>query len=317
MARTLHGITLALIASAFTAVSALAAGPITLQLNLKVGDSYTQRVATTQKISQTIMGKTQSNDQNMVMTYTFKIKDKTDKGVAIADATYDQMTISLNGGPVSMTYDSTDPKAKVPAMLKPYSKMIGKTFTVKIAPDGTIPEVTGMEKLFNNALDELKLEGKAREQAKQLLEQQFGADNVRSLFEQTLAIYPDKPVKTGDSWSRKIDASQVFPMVINNTWTLDSYNDKQVVLKLTSTLLPTDAAKSLTMQGMQMAFDFKGKQDGSITLDRTSGWIQKENLDQSLDGTMAIKGPPQMPQDMKVPVTMKSTVEIDTGDQQK
>ena len=97
--------------------AAAAAEPVELNLDLKLGDSFTQTMRTEQQIEQTVMGQSVQMDQVNEVTYTSEVLDRaSDQPGGLWVATqYDRVVFEQSGPMGEMRYDSADPPRRAAA----------------------------------------------------------------------------------------------------------------------------------------------------------------------------------------------------------
>ena len=112
--------------------------------------------------------------------------------------------MEMNSPMFSMAYDSANPDAgdnPMNAMLKNiFSAMIGESFTLVMAPTGEVQKVEGFaklaEKMFKNIPQDPATAGMLDG-----LKANLSDDAMRNMFTQTFAQFPNRPLKSGDTWN--------------------------------------------------------------------------------------------------------------------
>lgn len=296
----------------FLAAAAVAQEPVSLRLNLQAGETYPQRVSTRQVVNQTLIGMEQTTETGLVLEYDFTVtKIDPATGVATLDAVYRRVAMEFASPMLDMAYDSAAPPAEIHPALRPYAALVGASFTMDIAPDGTVPRVDGVNETVDAILQSVDLPEGMREGLEGQLREQFNDEAVRRLTEQTLAIYPEGPVAVGDSWSKRIDGAGMIPIVIDNTWTLKQADAAAAGLAVESKITSAADGSFFETNGMSLKGAFEGSQAGTIDLDRATGWIRRGELQQKLTGTVTLGG--EATGGMTIPMTMTTVVTIDGG----
>lgn len=294
------------------AAVASAQEPVSLRLNLQTGETYPQRVATKQVINQSLLGMEQTTETGLVLEYDFTVtKVDPATGVATLDAVYRRVAMEFSSPMLSMAYDSAAPPAEIHPALRPYAALVGASFTMDIAPDGTVPRVDGVDETVDAVLESADIPEGMRRQLEGQIREQFNDEAVRRLTEQTLAIYPESPVAVGESWSKRIDGAGMIPVVIDNTWTLKQADAANAGLAVESQIASAEGESLFEANGMTLKGVFEGSQAGTIDLDRVTGWIRRGELQQKLTGTVSIGG--EAAGAMTIPMTMTTVVTIDGG----
>lgn len=268
---------------------------IKLQLNLQEGDSYNMRVVIDQKIFQTII------DQNMDMTqlidigYYFNVEEVDADGNYRIRVTYHSISHKENGLMGEVEYDSANPSEAPDPLTEPirkaYAALLGQSFFMTITPEGEAEDIEGVDAIIAKILEQSDAEGGvAMDLLESSLKKLFGDQALKEMMGNMLSIYPDKPVRVGDSWSRKIVLEKGLPMIINNTWTLKERREGVAFIEVDSTVEPNPDAPSISMMTVKMRYNMTGTQKGTIEVQEDTGWIIRSKLDQNFSGEMMARG---------------------------
>lgn len=286
---------------------ARAADTYTLQLNLKAGQHFKQRMKIIQENTQGNDADSITTNQEATMDYGYEVQSVDAGGIATVRATYLRVASQMRAQGVETSFDSDKGADSIPARFKPLYALVGKSFTMKITPKGKVLSVTGLSKALEGILKDSSLEGKAREQFLETMKKQFGDEAMKTMMEKALNIYPSHPVAIGDSWSKTVSVSQMVPLTMENTWTLKEVDDKTVTLDMASVIRPAEGKSTVNMSGLEVDVALQGTQSGVVVLDRKSGWTLSSNAIQSVYGTMSVPEGPRVPKAMSVPITMRSS----------
>jgi len=127
-----------------------------LKLRLKPGQKYGMRTIMEDKISQTIGGKQLNISHTKSTAVGFEVKEVDANGIALVKVTYrtlQEKTVSPEGG---MEYDSTKPDTHAENPLAPtYTAMMGESFVMKVAPEGKIVELKGIDEMFGRMAEKI------------------------------------------------------------------------------------------------------------------------------------------------------------------
>jgi hypothetical protein len=258
-----------------------------------------------QTITQTIQAQTQQIKQTIGMAYTYKVTKVESDGSALVDAVYEWILYSQDGPMGKSEYDSSKPPATIPDAAVGYAALLGQGFSMKLTPLGEVADIQGVDALLSHILDVLNVPaGSARDAIQKTLEAQFGEEALAESFEKATAIYPDKPLSVGDSWSKKLALATGMPMIIDNTWTLKSRKDGVAFVDVKSKIAPNPDAKPLEISGMTVSYELSGDQSGSLELDEATGWPLKSTMKQNLSGQISAAG-------MTWPLTIVSDIRFE------
>jgi hypothetical protein len=255
---------------------------VDLKMNFKDGDKYLY----TTKINQNI-GLMQgiSMDQNMTMEMIYTSKGEVSGNKAI-DITYDHIVMEISSPGGSRKYDSKNPSAGEAMGSNIMDSLIGKTFSVTVAGDGHIVDVTGMDKIISsfNLGDDPGVQVTVKNQ--------LSDTAIRMMMQNSFDMYPGHSVKVGDTWNKKEQMTfSGINVSVDNTYKLVSVEGQKANLTLNSILeLPkTDVGSNSTKSEMEL----NGKQTGNLQMDISTGQVLSSQINSDINGKMTMQGAPQ------------------------
>ncbi|HVK97014.1 MAG TPA: DUF6263 family protein [Flavisolibacter sp.] len=270
---------------------------IDLKLNLTKGSTYTYSMLMDMNMSQKMMGQEMSMKNAIGFDYVFDVINDS-AGWKLIDATISRITVDMDGGGMKVQYDtdkpSQDTAGPMGMMTKMFGAMKGAKFSFTMNNEGKIGEVMGLkemqQQMTSGLPNEMPEEGMNT----------FNQENFRQNIEQAFAVYPGKPVKVGDSWSKSmVINNQGMEIKSENTYTLDKVSGDVASIKVVSKLGSADSAQINNAQ-IKMA----GTSNGTMNFNIPSGMIADGNLDMALE--MSIKsGEMEMPMKMDMKMKMK------------
>jgi hypothetical protein len=123
------------------------------------------------------------------------------KGEASIAAKYEGAGIKAAGSP-GVEYDSEkDKEPPAHAYARAVAKLVGRSFTFRLTPDGRVTEVKGFEAILQEVLKGAGEQDEAI--ARQFLRQMLSDDIMRSKLQQMSPGLPPGPVGPGDGWSNE------------------------------------------------------------------------------------------------------------------
>jgi hypothetical protein len=135
------------------------------------------------------------------------------------------------------------------------------------------------------------------------------------MTENAMAVYPDKPVEPGDSWTRKQLTKRGFAMITESKWTLQKREAGVATIAATGAVKTDPSGPPLQAQGMAMKMDLSGTQEGTIQIDEATGLIRSNRGRQQLKGQVNLgasaEGPFNM---MSIPMAIETTFTVETSD---
>lgn len=256
---------------------------VDLKFNVAQGEKYSY----TSDINQKVTASGQQMQQNIMMKYDYEVAgaDGANKKIKIS---YKQVKMEMTGPNLSMKYDSEHPEAGSKEMGVGFEQLLQKSITATVSPEGGIVAIEGIDQLLpKNAANAAGIDEKTM---KQMLESSFN-------------IYPGKPVKVGDSWTRKSNFNmQIFQMSIEATYTLKSVNGGKATLAVDSKIsMDPSASTDPKMQNLKM--QISGTQKGTLELEVASGQLVSGAIKQEIKGNINAGGK-DMPMELSSDVRM-------------
>lgn len=295
----------ALIAALLASCGGGGDGKLDLRLRLEQGKTYGTKMVAEQTITQTIQGQTMDVKQTIGMAYTYAVKKVESDGTALVDVTYTWIGYKQDGPMGNVEYDSSNPPATIPDAAIGYAALLGQGFSMKMTPLGEVADMEGIDDLLERILDVLNVPaGSARDAILESLETQFGEQAMKESFEKASAIYPNKPVAVGDSWSKKVALAMGMPMILDNTWTLKSRKDGVAFVDVTSTIQPNPDAAPMEVSGMTISYELSGEQSGTLEVVEATGWLAAAHMTQNVSGQISAAG-------MTWPLTIVSDIRFE------
>jgi Family of unknown function (DUF6263) len=204
----------------------------------------------------------------------------------------DSMRLELSApGGLEITYDSSDPKAKIEndqiAFLNDVFKVAREAvYTIVLDGQNKFKAIEGAEKLMEQA-------DKLDEQAKAALHTEFHPDKLKRNFEQAHRILPDVLARPGDTWERTestdIGGGQTLTFRKKYEYvgtqkkgdkTLDKITSKATEVKCS---MDADNPSPLKMTKSDLKVE---SSDGTILFDREAGYVVEAQDKTQVKGSM-------------------------------
>ena len=282
---------------------------ISLTLRLEEGKTYRQRMTQEMAMSTEVMGQPMDTRSRNVTTMSFAVREVAENADMVVDVTYDAMSMSMDNPMMSFSYDSENPQAVVPEMAAGLAAMVGQTFTLRFAPDGSVVESAGLAALMERMLDETSREqGPLGEAMRESLLAMFGEEGFEKSMEMMTGHLPDEPVRVGDSWSRSVEMPMAFSLRIESTWSLTDIRDGIVHLSVASTV--GDGTETVQEMGpVTMRYLLTGEQRGTMEVDASTGWTLRSRVEATFSGSMSTEIPGAGA--INAPISMRSTITVE------
>lgn len=180
-----------------------------------------------------------------------------------------------------------------PSIIAPLGPALkGETFTMHMAPDGTITGFEGtesvrknvsekLEKVLASAVDPNKSEEELQSDVDAYRADLVGMlddDNLRGLFEPIFRVWPSTPVTDGDTWHRESIPMRIQfdGLFADSEFRVESWNDGEVRLTCTSVVKALDSNPLNTLSG---------NSESEITIDGINGFVKTVYTRSDIKGT--------------------------------
>lgn len=265
-----------------------------LEYTLEKGALFTVKQHAEQVITQELDGATHELISKIDGILEFKVLEERDSIYEIALTFKDinlNMTSSIQGELMNVhakEVNEDDMQSKI------FSSLLNSPVQMILAKTGDILEVNGGDSLVlkmagaSGLKDEFSLN-----LMKKSLQKEFGSEALSDSYKQMTFIYPENPVKIGDSWKNEHSGK----LGAKNTWTLETLTKDEVIINGTA---------NVTMDVTELATVMKltGTQQTRITADPVSGFIQKMTVEGQSKGTSTMT---QMG-DQEIPTSIKTMI---------
>lgn len=266
---------------------------IELKLNFKPGDKYMYSTQVNQKVSS--FGVNADQTLLMEMIYAYAGEEGANKKL---DIIYDHVMIKILSPMGQTTYDSKGTEKK-DGSLAFMDSLIGKSFSISIAPNGDITKVEGLGNVIGSIAQN------ADAGTKEALNSQFSDTAIRLMMQNSFDLYPGKKVKVGEQWGKKTTMSfSGINVNVENTYTLKSVEgDRATVAVLSAMNLPkTDMGSAA---GVPMQMEMSGKQEGTMEVEQSTGRIISGKTTQTINGKISAAGQ-ELPMSINGDITINS-----------
>jgi len=279
---------------------------IDLGLKLEIGKEYFQSTETKMIIAQEIENRYYVMTNHLRGDVTFKVK-------SVSDNTYStevrygflEMDMELPTGRITFSSRKQDTTDVFSLIL---SKMVGFPFYVKISKQGKVVAFSGVDRLIDSLLVQLKEtypidQGVLRTQ----LMSSYGEESFKGNFEMVTAIYPDKPVRIGDSWQVSTKLVGQLSAQLNCTYTLAPSANNKVHITGNANI---SSIKSDNESASFQSNNLRGKMSSEFQVDERSGWISSAKILQEFEGDMFVKENATYPNGITIPMACSSEIKI-------
>lgn len=280
-----------------------------LSLRLKNGKKYKQITNSKATIIQEVNGQKMNIVMTISGTMIFLVKTINENGYEM-DTKFEKLSMSMQMPQGTMEFnseknDANDIFSTILAAMK------DKTFKVTMSKSGKITEVKNVEALWGTALNQFEqLSEEQKEQIKAQIMKAYGADALKGNLEMVTAIFPDKPVNKGDKWTIDTKLESGMSAKMSTNYEFADLTSDYALIKGNSVIETADKDAYIESNGMPLKYDFTGSMISEIKVDKNTGWIIEAKINQEIKGDAYIKENPQMPEGMKIPMTMLNEMVI-------
>lgn len=288
------------------AVKAESDGAYKFELNLKKGQKYPFKIASSAVITQFDGSQSQTMTQKATTTLEYEVKEVKDT-VFVLDVMYKKFAESMSDGNESIGFD-TDAEKPTNELVEDrwnFNKaIIGKSFEMEVSKSGKVQNISNLWKLREQVKESLK-EGMSSEEVQGLerfLAMALSDEAMQLQFEESLSHYPKKRVKPGETWSRSESEGNASTTV---NYTFEGIKDNVATIKVNGT---SNGSGSHTEQnGLKVFQSLEGKVNGDFKIDVNSGWISTAEMrkDETIKMTQEFQG-----QKLNMSSQTKSTTNI-------
>lgn len=271
----------------------LQAEKIDLKLRLQQGKTYRQTLDTTVETWQGPAGREQTGRMQIGMGLSYRV-ETVSPGTGRMDVrmTYEWVTMRVNSSDATIDFDSRTTKGELHPAARMFGAFVGQAVGVTLNPNGTVPEVRGVEQLQKSFLDKIAPSaGPERQALEAATAQQFGSDAIRAMMH--FSFIPDRPVAIGESWRSKMPSPPGMQVDAENVYTLRQRNAGAATIGVTA-----DFSMQLGAPG-GINLSLTGSQVGQLAIDEATGWTTAAQFVQEASGSSG-----------GVPMRMKTTVKL-------
>lgn len=286
-------------------------GVYTQSFKLEKGKTYP--LVTLQKDQKTITapdGKSQSGTSESRDEMSFVVNDFKDGMYDIAiNLVGKKSSQTANGQTISVDTKAAAPKEEDLKMMWTVNKaLVGNKLTMKMKENGEVVSISGFDAVYNKVNAAVAPFLKTAEQKKGFLQgfkETFSEASVKEQFTKNLKLIPTKGVKIGESWTETENATPDGSVKLTTKYILKSVGNGTAEIGVSGGI-PKKSDKA-TQQGITRTLTSELSQNGTITLDQNTGWVQKQNINVKTNQSETLSDGKQT-QSMKS--TSNSTVQV-------
>jgi len=296
---------LSLLTASFLGISFFASAQkeYKLQYSFKKGDTFEWSQSASVKQHIAGPGIDQNNENTVTANALMKVIELTSKGAKF-EMEYTKLYSNIPQANMQMDSEG-DTTKNLPNKIM--QAMKGKKFNFTLAKDGTVESIENTENLWTGLTAANGFKETQVAPMKQVLENSFGKNSIKSTLEAAMIKYPENKIKVGLTWSTKNEIGAPLPLKTENVWTLESAEDPAAIVVGDGQIATTDTTKVITLQGFKATTNFKGRRVVKSHVNLATGWPETSKAYAEQKGSMILLAGGQIPEDMKM--QMESSTE--------
>jgi hypothetical protein len=252
---------------------------IVLKFNLSKGIKFDYAMVMAMNMDQNVMGNAMHITNKVKMGYIFEVTNDS-AGWKTVNSTIDKIGMNVNAGAVAINFDTdsviTDTTGPAAMMGKVFGAMKGGQFSFTMNEKGQVGEVRGMKEMMERIME--KENTPNGQMIMQSMGKAFDENNFKQNISQSFAVYPDNPVKPGESWTKTLNInSNGIPMRSENTYTLQSVDGDKANIKVAAKISSADSATVGAVSNLT------GTMDGTSSYEISTGMLVSGDMDMKMN----------------------------------
>lgn len=254
-------------------------GAYVFDLNLKQGETYPFKIATNATNSKSDGKQSQTITQESTTTVEYTVKEVKPESY-ILDVSYKRFAENMSDGKEKLGFDTNAaaPKDEQAKQRWDFNKaIIGNTFQMEVSKSGEVQNVLNLYKVRQTVKKAMN-KGLTEDESKGL-DEFLGAvlsdEAMQQQFEESMAYYPKKKVKPGDTWTRKESEGSASSTV---NYTFDGVNNGVATIKISGKSSGNESQEDPNGSGMKLFQSLEGTVSGTVEIDVNSGWIKDAEM---------------------------------------
>lgn len=295
-----------------------AAEKVQYAMRFEAGKKYHLKKVIEQKVTRVIQDTEQTVQQMTKLESNFNVQDVEQNGSAWIDYTYTDSALKLKGPGVDVDFDSAKTDKPVPLQAIGLALILGESFYTKMSPAGRVEKINGLESVLSSVRGKIP-NVRGKQQILDSLKQQLDESRITRELESFFAIYPDRAVSVGDSWSRRQVTSGANGRIVETKWQLKQADDAVLRVQVSIKVNSNPDAEPVNIRGVKMRREISGGGTGLIEINPSTGMIIRTKLTQDIVEQLhlAASGAIRRHRSVGEPVKTHSVVTFEITEQKK
>jgi hypothetical protein len=286
-------ISLFIVVILFASSSLQATNKINLRLNFKKGSIYEMTAVLNNITEQNMMDQKSKIIQKMETVFSFTVLKIMPNKNFLIEYSIKKVKMNIKMNDKEMYYDSESVGGD-----NPINNILKTLPAIKM-------EINRLGKIIH--MDNYDLENlKGDQKIVGLMHSFLANSHLQSFFGQMFNYFPGKKIKKADKWTTSVKQATVMDLETIMTFEIAAFEKNQITLKVTSDV---NSVTPIEQGTEKVDVKMMGKQNGSMTIDTSDGWLRSSKLTQKFDLTMKSKNPTTK-EDMDVSANSNSVTTI-------
>ncbi|WP_028975231.1 DUF6263 family protein [Spirochaeta cellobiosiphila] len=265
---------------------------VNLALDLEAGQDYQLTSHVKNDYTQSLQGIPISFTNEIKMVNTYHVSEVDSDGNMKIDVRYDAFDYTMDFDYPDVTAeDNASLDEEIYRNLRNASDSVKKlNFGLTINPKGEILQFDGLKEAIQHIIN---LQESVDSEATTIgIEQIMSEDIFSDSWNQTFDYIPAEPVGVGDSWNSNLSITDQISMTVAYTYTVTDISSKTVTLAYTGQILSggigNNALLNLDVEGVDAQIDIEGNIEGTMEVDRSTGWINRQDSTVHVGGSIDV-----------------------------
>ncbi|GAB5399881.1 MAG: hypothetical protein Aureis2KO_14660 [Aureisphaera sp.] len=267
-----------------------------LQYDFEVGDEFKIEQTARQEMTQEIQGMTNITINNISGAFHFKVIEASEDKFVL-ETTYLSLVLKSESDMIGVLMDINTERDKDKEDLEAqiFQGLLNVPFEIHMQKTGKIISLKNTEALIDGMISKSSMEdGIAKDTMKKSLDSEFGGDSLAESMEQLLYLYPNEPVKVGDTWTNNYTGA----LSADNTWKLDSFASDAFTISANSTITMNESEEG------SFELTLAGAQETSATVETKTGFPKEIAVSHVAEGVTSVQGT-EIPTKLTTTITYK------------
>ncbi|WP_040278064.1 DUF6263 family protein [Psychroserpens damuponensis] len=268
---------------------------VSLTYNLKVGDQFKVKQVANQDILQDMNGQKHEMKNVLEGDFTFIVEEVNDSlyGIKFKFDRFKMVSTSNLIGDI-ISVNTNDNVAEDDIEGKIFAQLVTVDLSMDMYKNGKIKSIEGSNELISKMVNAVgDLDEFTKEVMKESMKGEFSNESLSKSFEQMTYIYPSSTVNIGDSWENNFEGD----LSSKNTWTLDSYTDKDIFITGKSSVIFTNKDADVEM-------NLNGDMTSNLIITKETGFVKSMTTTSTVEGNSIMR----KMNNIKVPTTITSNI---------